>query len=349
MAALGLFAIVLSGCTTSTQNAVGVDKLTLATIGAISPSQQAFIDRMNELSEGSLDLTVDDEWQPSGGGDDAEVALTKAVLAGDVDMAWVTIRSLREIGVTDIDALEAPLLIQTHEQQKAVATGVPGELIVDQLRNLGVEGLAVLPGPEQYPLSAGTPLVAAADWAGKTVEYGPENKDSAAKLTIEALGGTAQAGTNAAADVLAGTVPAATGNPTDFQGEAGSAVGAVMTANVALWPQMSIVIINRDVLDRMSTRQHGFLEGAVVRAQDIAMGVPDVATQVATSCAAGALYTYATADQLAALLTAVKPVYDTLAADKGEAKLLAAVQDVVKRNAGSGALSAACVYTPPPV
>jgi TRAP-type C4-dicarboxylate transport system substrate-binding protein len=347
MAALGVIAIALSGCTTSTQTAAGVDELTLATIGAVNPSQQAFIDRMNELSEGSLDLTVKDNWQPSGGSDSDEVALTKAVVAGDVDIAWVTVRSLREVGVTGIDALEAPLLIQTLDQQKAVATGVPGELIVDQLRNLDIEGLALIPGPEQYPLSTGTPLLAAADWAGKTVEYGPENKDSAAKLTIEALGGTAQAGTNAAADVLDGTVQAATGNPADFPGEAGTAAGALMASNVALWPQMSIVIINRDVLDRLSTRQHGFLEGSVVRGQDVAMAVPDIATQVATSCTAGVLYASATSDQLAALTEAVKPVYDALAADKAEAKLLEAIQDAVKTNAGSGAFSAACAYTPP--
>ena len=80
IAALGIIAVVASGCASEEPVAVGIDSLHLATLGSVDPSQQAFIDRMNELSEGTVDLEVTENWS-GGGGDSDEVALTKAVVA----------------------------------------------------------------------------------------------------------------------------------------------------------------------------------------------------------------------------------------------------------------------------
>lgn len=348
IAVLGTLALVLSGCVGEEQSIVGVDELRLATLGAVTPSQQAFIDRMDELSEGSVSLDVAENWQPSGGDDVAEVALTKAVLAGDVDVAWVTVRSLTSIGVTGIDALEAPLLIQTHKQQRAVATGVAGEIVRRSLKNFGVEGLAVLPGPFQYPVASAAPLLDISEWAGKTVAVSDTNAVEAA--TITAFGATpAAAGDSAVADVVDGSAQAGVADPDGLVAGGASAAGPVMTANVALWPQMSIIIINRDVYNRLSSRQHGFVDGSVVRAQDIAMAAPDVATGVAAACVAGARFSTASGDQLTALATAAKPVYAALEKDAKEARLLTAVKDAVKRNAGvpGFGFGAECVWVAP--
>ena len=122
-----------------------------------------------------------------------------------------------------------------------------------------------------------------------------------------------------------------------------------MTSNLALWPRMSMIVINRDVLDSLSSRQHGILEGAVVRSQDLAMAAPDIPAVVKDACKAGAKFGSVTADQLAALTEAVQPVYTKLSDNPAEAKLLKAIQDAVKVNAGTGALTVAksCKYVPP--
>lgn len=349
VAALGALGLLLSGCV-GEEAVSGVDELSVATLGTVTPSQQAFLDRMDELSEGTIDVDVSENWQGSGGDSD-EVALTEAVAAGDVDIAWVTVRSLRAIGVTGIDALEAPLLIQTHDQQRAVALGVPGELITMALRNTAVEGLAVMPGPIEYPIASGAPLLATSDWAGKTVQVGASSPAEAA--TVEALGATASTdGDGGAADVVTGDVQAAAADPVDLV-DAGVVLGGpVMTANVALWSRMEIVLINRDVLDRLSNRQHGFLDASVVRAQDVSLSVPpDLATAVTDACAAGAQFALASADQLTALHEAVKPVYDQLSKDPDEAKLLTAIREAVKQRAGTGALGPAstCLWVAPAV
>ncbi|MEO8262662.1 MAG: hypothetical protein ABI566_08845 [Pseudolysinimonas sp.] len=370
IAALSALALVLTGCVGEEQTAVGVDEIKLATLGDITASQQAFVDRFEELSEGSVSIDVTENWEPSGGTDSAEVALAKAVLAGDIDVAWIPTRALSGLGVTGIEALEAPLLVQTHEQQKAVASGVPGEIIRNALRNTGLDGLALLPGPMQYPAASGAPVVDVAGWAGKTAAVGAAGADNTVELaTMEALGATPSAGSGSAtSDLIGGSAQVGAADLEDFLAAGGSATGPFLTINVPLWPKMSMIVINSTVHDRLSSRQNGFLDGAVVRAQDFAMSTADSAATVSGSetdddpatndavrvidaaCGLGPIAATATADQLAAFTEAVKPVYAKLKDDTKEARLLDAIEEVVKKHAGVGSLPVpgTCIYVAPP-
>jgi TRAP-type C4-dicarboxylate transport system substrate-binding protein len=351
ISAAAVAALLLTSCAGEQQQAVGIDSLTVATLGTVTPAQQAFIDRLRELSEGSISVDLEENWQPSGASGSDEEALTAAVAAGDVDVAWVTMRSLTAIGITGVDALEAPLLIQTHAQQREVATGVAGEMMMRQLRETDIEGLAMLPGPQQYPVASGAPLLDVADWAGKTVEYAPgSNPDSVAALTISALGATPSAdGSTPVPDVVAGTVQAATANPADMVAGGATTEGPFLTSNVPLWPQMSAIVMNRTVFERLSTRQNGFIEAAVERAQDLAMTPPDLTTPVTEACDAGVRFAIAKTDQVTALKEAVQPVYDKLAADKEEGKIFEAIQDAVTRTVGVGSfpVAKACRWVAP--
>lgn len=339
VAAVGILGILLTSCVGEEQQVVGIDSLTVATLGEVTEPQQAFLDRLDELSEGSIAVDMQENWTGDGGSS-AEEALTLAVAAGDVDIAWVTVRSLTALGVKGIDSLEAPLLIQTSEQARDVATGVAGELVSKQLQQADVEALSIFPGPMQYLVSSGAPIMDVADWAGKTVQFTPGDNDaSVIAEAITSLGGTPVSdGQDPVADVVNGTVQVALASPSDLIAGGATAAGPFMNSSFPVFPVMEMVIINRDVLDRLSTRQHGFIEGAVERAQDLSMAEPDLATPVTEACAAGILFGVSTPDQVAALQAAVQPIQDALAKDKDEAKLLEAVQDAVKRNVGSGAL-----------
>ena len=353
VAALGAVALLLSGCVGEEQTVVGVDELHVAVLGTITPAQQAFIDRMDELSEGSIVVDVQENWTPDGGGGDVspEVALAQAVEAGDVDIAWVPVRALTAVGATGIDALEAPLLIQTHDQQRAVALGVPGEIIRNSLRNSGVTALAMLPGPQEYPVSSGDPMLDISAWSGKTVAVGVAGASNATQsATVEAFGATPTTPSGSVtAEVVDGGVAAGATDLEDFAAGALASTGPYMTANVPLWPRMSMIIANTDLLNRLSSRQHGFLDGSVVRAQDGAMAVPDEATPVATACAFGTVFAYATSDQKASLQDAAKSVYAALGKDPAEARLLEAIQEEVKQSAGFGyiPIDGACRWTAP--
>jgi TRAP-type C4-dicarboxylate transport system substrate-binding protein len=347
VAVIGALALALSGCVGSAQTTVGVDTLRVALLGPITPSQQAFVDRMNELSAGTVTLNVTENWKPASGGGNVEDELAKAVLAGDVDMAWVPVRSLGAIGIKGIDALEAPMLIQTHDQQRAVALGVPGELISNALRTTKVAALAVIPGPEQYPVASGAPLVDISDWTGKTVQVSSQNKLEAE--TLQTLGASAGDGTGSVADLVGGSIQATTADPSELVSGGATGTGPYLTTNIALWPRMSIVLINRSVEDQLTNRQHGFVNGAVVRSQDLAMADPDIPTIAKDACAAGVKFATAKADQVTAIQAAVQPVLASLAGDPAEAKLLDAIQDVVKKNAGNGGFTVPknCRYVAP--
>jgi TRAP-type C4-dicarboxylate transport system substrate-binding protein len=352
VSAAAVAALLLTSCAGEPQQVVGIDSLTVATLGAVTPAQQAFIDRLRELSEGSISVDLQENWQPSGGdsGSDEE-ALTTAVASGDVDVAWVTMRSLTAIGITGVDAIEAPLLIQTHAQQREVATGLAGEMMMRQLRETDIEGLAMLPGPQQFPVASGAPLLDIADWVGKTVEYAPgSNPDSVAALTISAFGATPSAdGSAPVPDVVSGSVQAATANPADMAVGGATEAGPYLTANLPLWPQMSAIVMNRTVYERLSTRQSGFIEAAVERAQDLAMTPPDLTTPVTEACAAGVRFAIASADQVAAYQAAVQPIYDQLKADKEEGKIFDAIFEAVTRTVGVGSfpVAKACRWVAP--
>lgn len=350
VAAIGIAAILLTSCSGQQQQAVGIDSLTVATLGAIDVPQQAFIDRFDELSEGTIRVTVTENWTPADGGD-PETGLAEAVAAGEVDIAWVPVRALSAIGVTGADALETPMLIQTHDQQRQVATGLAGEIILRLLRPTNIEGLALIPGPQQYAVASGAPLLGAGDWTGKTVAYTPgAHDDSLAALTINTLGATATAGTSdSVAEIVNGEVEAATAGIGDLVVGGATDAGPYLTASIPLWPKMSAIVVNRAVLDSLSTRQHGFVDGAVERARDLAMVEPDIATPLAEACAAGVRFGVATNDQVEAFEIALKPVYDRIANDKSEAKLYEAIEAAVKLKVGRGgfAVAAACAWVAP--
>lgn len=351
VAALGAVALVLSGCVGEEQAVVGVDELHVAVIGEITPGQQAFLDRMDELSEGSIVVDMQDNWTGSGD-DSAEVSLAKAVLAGDVDIAWVPVRALTAVGAKGIDALEAPLLVQTHDQQRAVALGVPGEIIRNSLRNTGVTGLAMLPGPILYPIAAGAPLNDVGEWAGKTVAVGAAGAGNATEsATVEAFGGTPTAPSDSVVStIVGGGAQAGVSSLDDLLTGGTTAEGPIITGNVPLWPEMSMIIANSSLLDRLSSRQHGFLDGSVVRAQDSAMTPPDQATPAAAACAIGLVFSYASADQVAAYVAAAKPVYAALEKNAAEARLLESIQEEVAQHAGTGVIpgGSACLWVAPP-
>ncbi len=106
------------------------------------------------------------------------------------------------------------------------------------------------PARSSIPVASGAPLLDVADWAGKTVEYAPgSNEDSVAALTIQTLGGTPSAdGTSPVADLVAGSVQVATASPADLVAGGATEAGPFLTSNVPLWPKMSAIVINRDVL-----------------------------------------------------------------------------------------------------
>ena len=66
VAAAAVASLLLASCAGEQQQVVGIDSLTVATLGAVTPAQQAFIDRLRELSEGSISIDLQENWESGG-------------------------------------------------------------------------------------------------------------------------------------------------------------------------------------------------------------------------------------------------------------------------------------------
>ena len=85
------------------------------------PWIDAFIDKVSKDSGGTI--TVVPEYNAGGGneGVPGEIVVAGQVMAGDVELALVPVRGWNDVGVTSLQALEAPLLVDSDALLTAVA------------------------------------------------------------------------------------------------------------------------------------------------------------------------------------------------------------------------------------
>jgi hypothetical protein len=68
---------------------------------------------VDEISDGMLRIEIAEEWDVTGTVQDVESAIVEAVASGELDLGWVGARAFTARGVTDFDALTAPMFIDS--------------------------------------------------------------------------------------------------------------------------------------------------------------------------------------------------------------------------------------------
>lgn len=293
--------------------------------GTLDPAVGWFAERVAELSGGQLEIEVG--YECCGRESDVEERLVEAVAAGDAELGWVGTRVFADLDVPSFQALTAPLLLDSYALQEAVlASDLPAEMLAG-LEPLGVEGVAVVPGPLRKPISADAPLVRPADWQGRTV-HAFRSADNAAAL--QALGATP---TDVGFDtrdegLLDGSIQGIE-NSVVYQAGGRQSVTPYVTLNVNLWPRTSALVANPDALAGLSETQSGWLEQA---AADVVGRTGELAEldagALADSCLAGARYALAGDGDLAALADALAPVYARLQLDPVTAGFLGRIGEL---------------------
>jgi TRAP-type C4-dicarboxylate transport system substrate-binding protein len=308
--------VLLAGCTgTPTPSETAADEpatLTFAYTGSFADPQIAAFQQTLAASGDAVRLEVSTGFDTDVLG--VEQSILKAVRAGDLDLGWVGVRALAELGVHDFDALIAPLLIDSLATQRAVLdSGVPSRMIPG-LEAIGVTGLAVMGGPMRRPIAAERPLLTQADFVGIPF-YAWHGEVNAASLV--ALG--AQAVDAAPPDRNAGIEDGsirAYENTAAYLADAPERRANIMTANINLWPSIGILVANPDTLAALTEDARAALEDAAFATSVRAIDVLDAeADRVQIACEAGARFAHAPADALAELRVAVEPVYAVLRAD----------------------------------
>ena len=278
------------------------------------PALAYFVEQVGEVSDGEIRIEVVGEWGDAA--PDAEESVVRGVADGDADLGWAGSRVFDTLGVTEFQALTAPMLVDSYALQGMVIESGVTEEMMTGLDELGVEGLGVLAEGLRKPFGVEGPIVGPRDWEGITFATVASDGQTAA---ISALGATPVelfgSGREEALDD--GEIQGFEFNLYNYSRDPALQDKApYVTANVNLWPLMSVVFANPDRLSSLTAEQRGWLEEAARDAADRSSTLVDTdAESVLNVCGGGARFAVASTDDLAALEDAFAPVYASLRED----------------------------------
>jgi TRAP-type C4-dicarboxylate transport system substrate-binding protein len=294
------------------------------TLVTVDPLQSGWVPEFAaaaaQLSGGSIRIEIQ-----AGGSAivDYEHRLVERVRAGDADMVSVGARAWDRFDVTSFRAIVAPFLVDSLELQRRVLESPLADRMLAGLARLDLVGLAILPGPLRRPFGLSRTLSGPRDYAAATIgiRFGGVARD-----TITSLGATP---TGYRIGSLAGLDGAELDVWTIAGHDSYDAPGSALTANVVLWPRPETIVISRAAFDRLSPAQQTVLRTAGREALvPVAARVDREQTEALdVVCSRGRLaLVTASPAELAALRSAVQPVYDALERDTETRRLLAEIR-----------------------
>jgi TRAP-type C4-dicarboxylate transport system substrate-binding protein len=328
-------AILVAACSGGADDAVdksGNDTvvLRLATIDSVnnngqSYGPQAFVDALEQVSDGRLQVEVDETY--GDGAADAESRIVEAIASGELDGGWPSTRAFADAGISGLEAVEAPMTITSYAAEKALVSGPVADELLAQLDGTGVVGLGLAVGPLRRPFAADAALVGPEDWQGARVRVynSPVQADA-----VRALGGEpANLSFEWINEVEAGTLRGAEFDIAQYHTAGFTTQAGNVTANVVLWPKVFVLSISQERLDALSDQQREWVHEAADQAVQASVdGTYDETTPARRLCESGVRFVDASPSQIASLRSALTPVVDQLADDPVTGPLLEQIQGV---------------------
>jgi len=149
-----------------------------------TPAVRFFAAHVAKLSHGALRIQI--TFQAAGDKiAEVEQRTVRMVQAGTFDLGWVGARTWDKLGVTSLEALQAPFLITSYPLLDRVVTSEIADKMLDSLRSQHVIGLALIPDQLRQPVGLDRPLVSLSDFAGARVRIQPSRVTNS---LIRALG-----------------------------------------------------------------------------------------------------------------------------------------------------------------
>ncbi|ACZ29286.1 TRAP dicarboxylate transporter- DctP subunit [Xylanimonas cellulosilytica DSM 15894] len=289
----------------------------------LDPAVGWFVDEVAERSGGAL--AIDVVAACCGRGAEIEQELISRVADGEGDLGVVGTRAFDVLGVDGLRSLTAPLLLDSYALQEAVITSDVAREHLAGVAQLGVTGIALLPGPVRVPLSSGRPLLDPDDWTGLRVHTVRSELSVAA---FAALGAEAVSPDVEGRDVgLYDGSLQAIDNGFAFQRADRERILPYASVNVRLWPRVSALIAHPGALEQLSAAHQSLLRdaAAAVATHTGDLAAMDAAT-VAEACERGARLAEASPSQLASMEAAFAPVYAELEKDAATADLIGGIR-----------------------
>lgn len=282
-----------------------------------------FINQVNSLSNGSL--TIEPFWDAG-----SEPSVIQLVIAGEADLGLVGSRAWNGEGVTSLDALQAPFLIDNDALAEAVATSDTATQMLEGMSLAGVVGLTMWPEDMRHPFAINPqpPFLSPEDFAGMNIRTTTSGVSAA---LIKALGGNPMFANS------------------DYQGaesglrQGGSLIGTqVATGNVTFFSKYLVLFANSTTFEKLSDEQKSILREAALATQTKAIAEHPREVDAATAyCAEGGTVVLASDEQLAAFEKAAQPVFDQIEQDPANAGYIETIREL-KASTAPSAGAAAC-------
>jgi TRAP-type C4-dicarboxylate transport system substrate-binding protein len=284
-----------------------------------APSVEEFVRSVAEISGGSIDVEV--AWEAVPWTPESELTLATMVSDGDIELALVPTRVWDELGVTTMQALQAPFLVDNFELLNAIVGGELAEEVMAGLDTLGIAGLALWPDSLRHPFGFERPLLSAADFDGAQLRV--PTSDASFRL-FRAIGAE-PVNVDLGAGVPAGIAGVESALSLGFDLPA---LGA-FTANITFYPKVNSLVANADVLESLSDDQRDALRTAATDTTAFAVATNPTEHDLAEQyCADGGSVALADAADLAELTELAAPVLAELEADDATRRIIDEIREL---------------------
>jgi TRAP-type C4-dicarboxylate transport system substrate-binding protein len=269
------------------------------------------VEEVATRSAGSL--TIEVIYNAGGQVDDKEPIAARRVLSGEVELAVIPTRAWTDAGVTSVQALMAPFLIDNDALLRAVATDEAVlQPMLDGMAEQGLVGLGIWAENLRHLLTFdenGPPIVTPQDLAGQTIfTIGSTLQND----IVEALGATPSNVYPPDELIREGTIRGAEYALWNYN----LYLPATVTADVVLYPKYQTLVAEDAAWSRLTPDQQQVIRDAAAAARDAQMAtLPVTSDLVATFCEQGGTAVLAGPENVAAFAAAAKPIHDRMRGD----------------------------------
>jgi TRAP-type C4-dicarboxylate transport system substrate-binding protein len=287
-----------------------------------------FVSAVDELSGGRVTIAATFDHPPDQPRAWDQVNLD-ALRADEFDLAFVPARAWHSEGVTTLEPLQLPFVIETDEQADLVATDPAlSAALMSGLDDIGVTGLGLFPeGLRHVARLDGTPISPSGDLAGLTVRA-PLSTTTWAVL--EGLGADVvdRNGTELAAAIGSGDVTAAETSLALAPGLEGTGTPSVL-ANIPLYTKFNVLAINDETMNDLDAETATIVREATAAALTATLSErPHEDVALAAACDAGLHAVFATAGDRQATRDRLTAAVDGIVAESGIERLVEQVHAV---------------------
>lgn len=288
------------------------------------PEFASFFANVERLSGGHLRVVFVNGWT-SGVDRDEERTLLEDLAAGVADLGWVGARAVGAVfGIRTIEPLLAPLLFPGEEAVRGFLSVAPVENLLAPLEEVGIHGLALLPGGMRRPFGISGPLLSPDDWRGKVIRI---HACPTAEAAVRALGGRPVL--RSASELRAGLPPGLDGMELHPTAVVGRRYPGWFTSNVMLWPRLLMLAANQRFFERLAPADRAVMTEAARRAtaspprspSPTEVDLPDTVQLVEAS-----------RHDLTFLRRVLEPIHDDLRSDRAGEETLAYVEAFLHPN-----------------